>query len=228
MMKRRALAVLYVSLGLAVFLGDMRTSRALEIICSPTTGALNVAEHHSLRDRLEAGVAGPQELSRIETAVRQAQHDCSLAAHKVNVPTVAFLMRLLAINWEREGDPSRADQLFQEAYSTLGNAENGFLEKLAVLNDWANLKLVSGEPQRAAELARLQTSEARREYEHGESKEALRPSLISALEFQAALFEQIGLTDEAHSAEQEVKRLAAEQKPCQGLCGGPLIFHKLN
>lgn len=226
-MKRRAQAALCVSCVLVAFFVDMRASCAFEAVCSPITGAVDVAAHHFLRDRLVAGVADAQELSRIDIAVHQAQHDCSLGRYIGNPGIVANLMSLLAASWQREGNLNRADQLFQEAYSTLGNADYNLLEKLGVLHDWAILKLVSHEPERAAELAQLRTSEARREYEHGTwSKDSSRPLLIDALKFQAILLEKIGLADEARPAEEEAKRLAAEQKPCEGVCG--LKFHKVN
>lgn len=208
--------------------------RPLIKLCSSSTGTIDDGAFHSLRDRLAAGVSrrdprpvgmdGPDSLPRIDAAVVQAEHDCLSAQYDIDNGLVAYLMQLVASNWWQQGNLARADQLYQEAYGILRGAGDGDLDKMALLRDWANFKLASGEPQRAEELAQLRTAEARKLYGNDQSSDEISKYfasglLVDALKFQAEVFEKIGLAGNARAAEQEAERLSAQQKPCQGLCG---------
>jgi hypothetical protein len=177
-------------------------------------GSIDVDEFHRLRDRLDAGVSDKAELSRIDAEVAAARHDC-------RTPTIAaYLMNLLAVNWKVQGDLDRADRLFQEAYASLdGDPTDPILDRIAILDDWATFKLAAGEPDRAIEIAKLQTAEARKERERETSSDRFSTDiLIDALKFQARIFEKVGLAGEARAARQEAEQLAAQQKPCSGVC----------
>jgi tetratricopeptide (TPR) repeat protein len=194
-------------------------SQSIAKLCSQETASVEVDEFHRLRDRLAAGVNDKEELSRLDAAVVQARHDCSLTPHNGHALVVTDLMGLLAANWKQQGNLGRADQLYQEAYEILHETDNPIPE-MGILQDWANLKLAAGEPQRAIEITKLRTTEARKEYETGRSaKEVSSIELIAALKFQAMVFDKVGLADEAHAAKQEADQLSAQQKPCFGLCG---------
>jgi hypothetical protein len=190
-------------------------SRSTGKLCVPETGWTDVDEYHRLRDRLEAGVNDDEELSRIDAELAEARHDCSI------VSTAADLMDSLAANWKKQGNPSRAEQLYREAYALLNDdPTDPILEKMALLQDWASFEFAAGEANRAMDLAKLRTTEARKEYDSGKSsKEFSSDVLIDALKFQARLFQKAGLADEADAARQEAEQLAAQQKPCSGLCG---------
>jgi tetratricopeptide (TPR) repeat protein len=195
-------------------------------LCPQATGTVDDDEFHWLRDRLGARVSDKAELSRIDAEVAQAQHDCSLKRNTGELILVAALLQMVGENWHEQGNFGRADQLYQEAYAILRNNTDDPMDE-SLLQDWASLKLAAGEPQRAIELAKLRTSEARKEYEGGPSaKEVSGVRLIVALKFQAWVLEHVGLAEEARSAKQEAEQLSAQQPPCIGLCG--LTTRKLN
>jgi hypothetical protein len=194
---------------------DNPQSQSTGKLCVGETGWTDVDEYHRLRDRLEAGVNDDDELSRIDAELAEARRDCSI------VSAAADLMDALAANWKKRGNPSRAEQLYQEAYALLNDdATDPILEKMAILQDWASFEFAAGEAHRAIDLAKLRTAEARKEYDSGKSsKEFSSDVLIDALRFQARLFQNAGLADEAEAARREAEQLAAQQKPCSGLCG---------
>ena len=139
---------------------------------------------------------------------------CLPSRHLGDIQLIAGLMRLLAANWKRQGDLNRAEQLYQGAYQLEENTPGEpALGRIAVLRDWADLKVQLGELQRAKELATLQTELARR-------PNLPRPSslLISSLEFQAAIFEKVGLLDEAGAARHEAAKLSAQLDSCEAPC----------
>jgi tetratricopeptide (TPR) repeat protein len=210
---------------------DMDRAKALQLqpiahVCPQATGKVDVNEFHRLRDQLSARVRDKEELSRIDAEAAQAQYDCSLKRHTGEPILVAGLLRMVGENWHEQGNFGRADQLYQEAYAILRNNTDDPMDE-SLLQDWASLKLATGEPQRAIELAKLRTSEARKEYESGPSaKEVSGVRLIVALKFQAWVLEHVGLADEARAAKQEAEQLSAQQPPCIGLCG--LTTRKLN
>jgi len=195
-------------------------SQPIAKLCPQTNGKVDVNEFHRLRDRLSARVSDKEELSRIDAVVVQAQHDCLLKRHTGAPILVSGLMEQLAGNWREQGNPGRADELYQEAYGILRDYTDAAMLKMPLLQDWASFKLAVGEPQRAIELAKLRTAEARKEYESGPSaKEVSSADLIGALKFEAWVLEWVGLADEAGTAKQEAERLSAQQKPCIGVCG---------
>lgn len=183
-------------------------------LCPQTTGRVVTDEFHRLRDRLGNHIRDRQELSQIDAAVVQAHHDCT-----GDLDTVAGLMEDVALNWQEQGNLTRADELYQAAYA-IERDTNDIYGRYSLLEHWAGLKLAAGEPQRAAELAKLLTMQARQQYE-GQSiaKELSGVDLIHALKFQARVLEFAGLADEARAAKQEADELTAQQPPCIDLCG---------
>jgi hypothetical protein len=185
-------------------------------LCNTSSGSLDEGAFRSLRDRLGAGVNGTDALCEIDAALVQAQKDCSSTQHLGDIQLIAGLMRLLAASWKRQGDLNRADQLYQAAYRLEEKTPDQLeLGKIAVLRDWANLKVQLGELQRARELAALQTELARRDQQAGRASSSL---LISSLKFQATIFERVGSVDEASAARQEAARLSAHPDTCEGAC----------
>ena len=184
-------------------------------LCTPGSGSVHVEAFRSVRNRLSAGVTGAEALCEIDRALVRAQHECSFSQHVGDAELIAGLMRLLAARWTKEGDFERADRFYQRAYEL----DDDLLGKMAILQGWANLKLLLGDSQRATELANLGTTSARRARETGEMAERFSANvLIDALRFQASVLDRLGRGDEAKVAEEEANALAAQQAPCTGLC----------
>jgi hypothetical protein len=184
-------------------------------LCRTASGSVDEEVFRSLRDRLGAGVHDTDALCEIDAAIVRAQEDCP-SPHLGDTQLIAGLVRLLAANWQRQGDLNRADKLYQEAYQLEEKTPDQLaLGRIAVLRDWANLKVHLGELQRAKDLASLQTELARKEQQAGRASSSL---LISSLEFQATIFGRVGSVDEANAARQEAAKLSAHPDACGGPC----------
>jgi hypothetical protein len=167
-------------------------------------------------------VSNNEKLCEIDEAIVQLECDGTSYQRSTDIMLVADLMQLLAFNWEQRGTLDRADQLYQKAYDLQGRTPaNLALGKIATLQGWAILKVKLGQPERAKEFAKLQTELARNHYQPGDAG-----TLIQALEFQGAIFEQVGSPAEASAVREEARRLSALAGQCQGICSyrcdGPL------
>jgi hypothetical protein len=69
------------------------------------------------------------------------------------------------------------------------------------------LKLDLGQPERAKELASLQTELARQTYLADQSASSSRNRLVEALTVQASILEKLGLGSEAQAARDEAQAL---------------------
>jgi len=177
------------------------------MLCDLTETTVNVVVYNFIADLLLNGVTDKQTLCVIDAAVVRSQDHCVSPGISGGVEPMAELMRLLALKWERQGELERADQLYRSAYALLEKSSVMSLPKQGVLYYWALLKVKRGETERAVELIRLHTAVARQDYEAGKFPVA---SLISALWWEAALLEKLGLASEAQAARDEAEKLESK------------------
>jgi hypothetical protein len=189
-------------------------------LCQEKGSGVDPVAYKLLLDIVTSGVSG-QALCAIDSSIVNTQHDCLSSNRGHDLEMLATLMHLLASSWREQRVLERADQLYRRAYEILKGAgiegANGPIRKTTVLQAWAVLKLERGESQQAKELAELQASVARAEFEADESHgAATRIVLYNALRFQAVIYDSLGLAAEAEAARQEVKKLPPVALKCTG------------
>jgi hypothetical protein len=186
-------------------------------LCDPD-GKYDINAYYLLSKRLSHKVGYLPALCTIDEALVQAQHDCPDDLQGWNYRMIALLMERLAENWARRGVLERADQLYGRAYALFVDVEASFTAhsgRQRVLMGWADLKVKMGDAPSAKELAYLEAGLTRWEHDQG----APSPwDLVRALEFQADIFERIGLADEAQALVKEAEELASNTNICRGYC----------
>lgn len=177
-------------------------------ICSPLTYAVYDDDFHYLRNYLREGGVDSNLLSQMDALIANAKDSCLSSKRPENAVIIAELMRLLARNWAQQGHPSQANNLYRDAHEILVRYNSSVLDRMIVLEDWANLKLVMGEPQSAQVIAKSLTDEARKEYQNSTSNTDIYLNiLIDALNFEISILKRTGDTNEASSAEHELEEL---------------------
>lgn len=163
----------------------------------------------------------------IEATIAVAQRQClaeivlesqeGVAAHRISDERlIDELVRLMGSGWRRQGNVERSDKVYCQAFR-LANRSHEISAVLAVLKDWADLKVAMGDKAAARELAVSQAELARKEYESDQSSRYNLALLIDALESEAYVFEKLGL-QEAEALRQERKELLEKADQCHGLC----------
>jgi hypothetical protein len=168
----------------------------------PIEGAL----FRTVRDILRTGVSDADRLCSLDAAVTWSYNNCSPEVPGVSL--MAEAVRLLAGNWRQHGELERADQLYTRA-NALRSTDLGVLGRIAVMQDWASLKVELGDVDGARYLADMQTTLARMKYE-AQAGDARPEVLIDALLFQARILQELGLASNAQAAREEAKRLSSE------------------
>jgi len=185
-------------------------------LCDASHGRINVHAFRTVRDRLWSGGSSRSELLEWDAEIGRAQTCMGMVSIGDRV-IVSELMRLLAHNWAVQGDLSRADQLYANAYALIKNANN-ILEKLALLQDWSQIEIRLGKKEEAVGLARLQTELARKEFDAAPTSHFALDALVSALKFQADIFQATGHYREAQASQEEAQRVTATVPSCSGIC----------
>lgn len=195
------------------------------VLCKHPSRRIDDSAFRTLRSFLRSTVDDAQSLCQIDEAVVRSQYECSFVEESgdtdiIDQLTLAEFMRLLAHQWQRHGKLERANQLFGRAYTIQVSTGTGLLSQIAVLQGWANLKVIVEEPERAKELAARQTTIAKQLYESGESWVS---QLVDSLRFEATLLERLGAEVEAQVARLRAEALEALPSSCEGLCDEVII-----
>lgn len=180
-------------------------SQSLDL-CEEKPSQNDAVAFNMLRKLLADGVTNRERLCDIDAAVMRTQPSCKASARYGDLLAVSDLMRLLARNWTEQQAFSRADHLYEQAYGMLQRADGDVYGSIAVLKDWATLKLRLGEWQRAKEIAERATAIARQAYKSSEFPSEL---LVASLRFQSRTLKALGLESEARVADREVHTLVA-------------------
>lgn len=169
---------------------------------------INASTFGVLQDLLRAGISNnTRALCVIDAALVRSQDGNTSSLDRHYRFNIAALMEMLADNWKEQGVLERADQLYGRAYVLFQNTWEYNWATVWVLQDWALLKLDLGQPERAKELASLQTELARQAYLADQSASSSRKRLVEALTVQASILEKLGLGSEAQAARDEAQAL---------------------
>jgi len=182
--------------------------------CKTSSDAVDTDTFHLLRNRLRAGVKTSSELCDVDAKIVALQRCAALEENDRNY-LVPALMRMLARDWASMGNFNRADELYQEGYAALESADDQVLAKVDLLEGWANLKVETGDKQRARELGQLIVAVARKKFATNRNEFSLSV-IIDALKFQADIYEKVGSLDDAVAARQEAQELSKQQHSCRG------------
>jgi len=183
-----------------------------QLLCPAPTGDIDLVASSVLKAVLRAGVSDLPALCEIDATLVRTQSQCRPPQSVLDRGNLAQLMQLVARNWMKRGTLERADELYWRAYDLVkgsgSEVPTAFPAEIAVLQEWALLKLERGDDQKAKELTIRQTEIARTgtqtpEFGHGSNTAFLRQSLL----FQARVFQYLGLA-EARASKEEADALS--------------------
>jgi hypothetical protein len=150
------------------------------------------------------------ELATAESMLRQVFSKCTLASKEI---LLIGLMQQVAENWKHRGDLGRADSTYELAYRSEQSVSNDILGTIAVLQGWAEVSVELKHGDRAMQLAAEQTKIARRAYASHRFDANL---LISSLQFNATILEQLRRQGESEAMRAEARRVFVNSRASDG------------
>jgi hypothetical protein len=179
--------------------------------CDATSGSA-VLSYQKLRDDLTIHALTTKDIEKIEKTLIDKMRNCPPSSE---TGSTAELMRLVAQSWRDDGQLKRADSDYRLLSAYMDGASATLLMEIAVLQDWAKLKVQMKDNAAAQRLARSQSTLALKSYSHHEFGSSLA---VDSLHFEAAILYSIGEARQARSIDVKAATIEATSRECGGLC----------
>ena len=176
--------------------------------CAPNT--TEETDMHNLRDKLAR-----HELDSHALAKAQQELGHASLCPNANRPWIAELMRLLADNWQRTGQLTLADSTLETAFKLVRADHSKFLQQIAILRDWSELRLEQHNSSSAINMAHHQAVLARAAYAEGTFSAGL---YASSLDFEASVFDRIGDEAKANELRAQARSVRTVEPVCSANC----------
>jgi hypothetical protein len=182
-------------------------------LCSPSGRYLDLDLVIRAYEQLSRGDAGIDELCVLDAAAAQAEAMC--ARWRDDNPPLVSLLRQLAAEWAAWDRFGRADSAFERAHRLARTLRPPYWADIAILQQWAVLKLTMGDIAGARRFTDLQVETARADY----ARYPVYPgALIRALQFSARMLDRLGFKRDADAARYEALILSKLPNQCSQGC----------
>ncbi|HEY2070852.1 MAG TPA: hypothetical protein VGG48_14960 [Rhizomicrobium sp.] len=187
-------------------------------ICSSDDTA-SVVAYQRLRNALTGKAFLSGNLDRTGKDLQREWPSCSQPMKAI---LMAELMRLLGEDWSDDGNLARADAAYRNADRYEASAQKDDLQKIAILQDWARLKVRMHATGEARKMAVLQTSIANADYLAHPLAASL---LVFNLRFEAEILDETGGGQAGEVKRAEAGEIEKKEVKCSGVCswdGSPM------